>query len=166
MTYGACGPAGCHPMTHGVVAEPTKIVTNYINKDHYTAEATPLGKALGVPSYTAKNGEVVHEVQKREAEAEAEPALIYPGLMHTPYTGINTAYTAGMMSPFTRMMTHRPIMTYNAIKSIVTKPIISSYMSPYWGMAGMSHNSHMMHKREAEAEADPAIIYPGLMHPP
>merc|ERR1719195_207778 len=62
-----------------VVAAPTQVITNYQNPQVYTARATHLGAALGVPSYVAKSGPVVHAVQKREAEAEpeADPALLY-----------------------------------------------------------------------------------------
>merc|ERR1712158_315552 len=81
LTYGA--------HAYGVIAAPKAVITNYQDSEHYTAEATPLGKALGEPSYVAKNGEVVHKVEKREAEADA--ALVYSGPPHTPYTGINTA---------------------------------------------------------------------------
>merc|ERR1711890_46187 len=92
-------PYGVAP-PYGVIAAPRSIITNYKDSEHYTAEATPLGKALGEPSYVAKNGEVVHEVQKREAEAD--PALFYSGLTHTPFTGINSVYnTAGVISPYT-----------------------------------------------------------------
>merc|ERR1712055_438439 len=67
LTYGA--------HAYGVIAAPKAVITNYQDSEHYTAEATPLGKALGEPSYVAKNGEVVHKVEKREAEA----ALFYSG---------------------------------------------------------------------------------------
>merc|ERR1711981_800822 len=129
MTYGA------YP--YGVIAAPTKIVTNYKDSEHYTAEATPLGKALGEPSYVAKNGEVVHEVQKREAEAD--PAFFYSGLTHTP-----TVYNNGVVRP----------INY-AVPAL-------SYRSPFVG--GYSALSHMIHKREAEA--DPALFYSGLTHTP
>merc|ERR1711981_52752 len=151
MTYGA------HP--YGVIAAPTKIVTNYKDSEHYTAEATPLGKALGEPSYVAKNGEVVHEVQKREAEAD--PAFFYSGLTHTP-----TVYNTGVVRPINYASSAiRPI----SYASSVVNPInynygvpALSYRSPFVG--GYSALSHMIHKREAEA--DPALFYSGLTHTP
>merc|ERR1719495_670573 len=65
-------------VTHSVAA-PTQVVSNYEAPDHYTAHATPLGKALGVPSYVSKNGELEHVVEKREAEAD--PAVVYSGVL-------------------------------------------------------------------------------------
>merc|ERR1711970_1312125 len=50
----------------------THSLTSYKNPEHYTAVSNG---AVG-PSYIAKNGPTVHVV-KREAEAEADPALVY-----------------------------------------------------------------------------------------
>merc|ERR1712088_760465 len=55
------------------VAAPAQVVTNYKSPVHYTAHSTLLGQTLGLPKYIAKNGPVEHVVNKREAEAEAEP---------------------------------------------------------------------------------------------
>merc|ERR1712158_289177 len=102
LTYGA--------HAYGVIAAPKAVITNYQDSEHYTAEATPLGKALGEPSYVAKNGEVVHKVEKREAEADA--ALLYSGLTHTPYTGINTA----VVNPIVYSgLTHAPFTGINSV---------------------------------------------------
>merc|ERR1719219_1432659 len=79
------------------VAAPTQVVSNYEAPDHYTAHATPLGKALGVPSYVAKNGELEHVVEKREAEAD--PAVVYSGVLPTTYTHgvLPTTYSHGVL---------------------------------------------------------------------
>merc|ERR1711997_1310788 len=55
------------------MAAPTQVVTNYKSPVHYTAQSTLFGQSLGLPKYIAKNGPVEHVVNKREAEAEAEP---------------------------------------------------------------------------------------------
>merc|ERR1711994_868632 len=55
------------------VAAPAQVVTNYKSPLQYTAHSTLLGQTLGLPKYIAKNGPVEHIVNKREAEAEAEP---------------------------------------------------------------------------------------------
>merc|ERR1712033_1008 len=88
--------------THSVAA-PTQVVSNYEAPDHYTADATPLGKALGVPSYVSKNGELEHVVEKREAEAD--PAVVYSGVLPTTYSHgvLPTTYTHGVA----------PAVTYN-----------------------------------------------------
>merc|ERR1712088_964781 len=144
LTYGA--------HAYGVIAAPKAVITNYQDSEHYTAEATPLGKALGEPSYVAKNGEVVHKVEKREAEADA--ALFYSGL-HTPSvysTGINSVYNRAVVSPY----------TYGSSLYRNVVPAVSSYRSPIY--QGYSAYSHLIHKREAEA--DPALVYSGLTHTP
>jgi hypothetical protein len=159
LTYGA--------HAYGVIAAPKAVITNYQDSEHYTAEATPLGKALGEPSYVAKNGEVVHKVEKREAEADA--ALFYSGL-HTPSvynTGINSVYNRAVVSPYT----YGSSLYRNVVPAVATPvvssyqaaiPAVSSYRSPCLGCHPTL--SHMIHKREAEA--DPALVYSGLTHTP
>jgi hypothetical protein len=149
--YGAGYPLTYGAHAYGVIAAPKAVITNYQDSEHYTAEATPLGKALGEPSYVAKNGEVVHKVEKREAEADA--ALFYSGL-HTPSvysTGINSVYNRAVVSPYT----YGSSLYRNVLPAV-------SYRSPCIGCHPAL--SHMIHKREAEA--DPALVYSGLTHTP
>merc|ERR1712088_1522 len=165
--YGAGYPLTYGAHTYGVIAAPKAVITNYQDSEHYTAEATPLGKALGEPSYVAKNGEVVHKVEKREAEADA--ALFYSGL-HTPSvysTGINSVYNRAVVSPYT----YGTSLYRNVVPAVSTPvvssyqaaiPAVSSYRSPIY--QGYSAYSHLIHKREAEA--DPALVYSGLTHTP
>merc|ERR1712088_495628 len=167
--YGAGYPLTYGAHAYGVIAAPKAVITNYQDSEHYTAEATPLGKALGEPSYVAKNGEVVHKVEKREAEADA--ALFYSGL-HTPSvysTGINSVYNRAVVSPYT----YGSSLYRNVVPAVSTPvvssyqaaiPAVSSYRSPIYH--GYSAYSHLIHKREAEAEADPALVYSGLTHTP
>merc|ERR1712241_1375566 len=75
VTYARPAVTYTTPLVKPVVAAPTQVITNYNNPQVYTARATHLGAALGVPNYVAKSGPVVHAVQKREAEAD--PALLY-----------------------------------------------------------------------------------------
>merc|ERR1712088_670083 len=165
--YGAGYPLTYGAHAYGVIAAPKAVITNYQDSEHYTAEATPLGKALGEPSYVAKNGEVVHKVEKREAEADA--ALFYSGL-HTPSvysTGINSVYNRAVVSPYT----YGTSLYRNVVPAVSTPvvssyqaaiPAVSSYRSPIY--QGYSAYSHLIHKREAEA--DPALVYSGLTHTP
>merc|ERR1712158_344649 len=124
LTYGA--------HAYGVIAAPKAVITNYQDSEHYTAEATPLGKALGEPSYVAKNGEVVHKVEKREAEAD--PALVYSGLTHTPYTGINTA----VVNPIIYSgLTHTPFTGINSVyNTAAVNPVVYSGLThtPFTGI--------------------------------
>merc|ERR1711881_153254 len=90
-----------HPyaaMTHGYynpLVYKSPVVTNV------APVATPLGKSLGLPKYIAKNGPVEHVVHKREAEAEAEPALFYSthGVYPTTYSHgvLPTTYSHGVV---------------------------------------------------------------------
>merc|ERR1712002_1012193 len=82
--------------THSVAA-PTQVVSNYEAPDHYTAHATPLGKALGVPSYVSKNGELEHVVEKRVAEAD--PDVVLSGVLPTTYSQgvLPTTYSHGVL---------------------------------------------------------------------
>merc|ERR1712002_773105 len=77
------------------VAAPTQVVSKQA-PDHYLAHATPLGKALGVPSYVSKNGELEHVVEKREAEAD--PAVVLSGVLPTTYSQgvLPTTYSHGV----------------------------------------------------------------------
>jgi hypothetical protein len=73
-----------------VVAAPvaTHTITNYNNPEQYTATSN----GLFGPSYIAKNGPVEHIV-KREADAEADPALIYSAAYGAyPYAHAYGAY--------------------------------------------------------------------------
>merc|ERR1712020_678545 len=82
------------------VSAPAQVVTNYKSPLQYTAHSTLLGQTLGLPKYIAKNGPVEHIVNKREAEAEAEPEadpqfLLSTGVLPTTYhTGVVPAVPA------------------------------------------------------------------------
>merc|ERR1711974_291202 len=123
------------------VAAPTQVVSNYEAPDHYTAHATPLGKALGVPSYVAKNGELEHVVEKREAEAD--PAVVYSGVLPTTYSHgvLPTTYTHGVV----------PAVTYNRH--------VPTYTNIY--------NSHVPVSYAGVYNAAPAVAATplGLTHP-
>merc|ERR1712055_597668 len=145
--YGAGYPLTYGAHAYGVIAAPKAVITNYQDSEHYTAEATPLGKALGEPSYVAKNGEVVHKVEKREAEADA--ALFpFPSVYNTR---INSVYNRAVVNPYT----YGSSLYRNVLPAV-------SYRSPCIGCHPAL--SHMIHKREAEA--DPALVYSGLTHTP
>merc|ERR1712055_949478 len=145
--YGSGYPLTYGAHAYGVIAAPKAVITNYQDSEHYTAEATPLGKALGEPSYVAKNGEVVHKVEKREAEADA--ALFpFPSVYNTR---INSVYNRAVVSPYT----YGSSLYRNVLPAV-------SYRSPCIGCHPAL--SHMIHKREAEA--DPALVYSGLTHTP
>jgi len=70
-------------------------ITSYHSPTHYTA----VSNGVFGPSYVAKNG-VVQHVVKREAEAEADPALVYTNVM-SPFPS-----TYSVASPLTTTFNH------------------------------------------------------------
>merc|ERR1711971_138227 len=140
-----------------VPAVASHTVTSYNSPNHYTAVSNG---AFG-PSYIAKNGAVQHVV-KREAEAEADPALIYNTPLASTYAynqvaPLTTTYSHGgfVSSPYVAAPAVRtvsaPLTTYAA--SYAASPFVNSYK--YNGL----YNGHYIGKREAEAEADPSLFY-------
>merc|ERR1712033_58481 len=130
-TYSVAAPVSTYS-----IAAPTQVVTNYNSPAHYTAQATPLGKALGLPQYVAKNGNLEHVVQKREAEAEAEPEadadpLLYTAGVHAPvsYTGLHAAVA--------------PAVTYTGLNKVVAPAVtytgLNTAVYPYAGVYGAHH---------------------------
>merc|ERR1712241_301082 len=104
-----------------------------------------------------------HLLGKREAEAEADPALLYGNFYNTGYHGVyNNVYTGvynhGVYSaPLT--YTHHAAAVPVVKKVEVTAPVVTktavapvvSYGYPY------GYNTHFVTKREAEA--DPLTVY-------
>merc|ERR1712033_114599 len=140
-TYSVAAPVSTYS-----VAAPTQVVTNYNSPAHYTAQATPLGKALGLPQYVAKNGNLEHVVHKREAEAEAEPEadpLLYTAGVHAPvtYTGLNNVVSP--VVPYTGLNAAvAPAVTYtglNKVVSPVTYTGLNTAVYPYAGVYGAPH---------------------------
>merc|ERR1719430_588603 len=70
-------------------------ITSYNSPTHYTA----VSNGVFGPSYVAKNG-VVQHVVKREAEAEADPTLVYTNVM-SPFPS-----TYSVASPLTTTFNH------------------------------------------------------------
>merc|ERR1712015_392088 len=115
----------------------------------------PINYNYGVPAVSYRSpfvggySALSHMIHKREAEAD--PALVYSGLTHTP-----TVYNTGVVHPINYGSSAIRPISYNYGLPAV------SYRSPFVG--GYSALSHMIHKREAEA--DPALVYSRLTHTP
>jgi len=125
-------------------------VTSYNSPNHYTA----VSNGLYGPSYIAKNGAVQHVVKR---EAEADPALVY----NTP---LASAYAAA--SPFTstyNRVASQFFTTYNQVATplthYVSSPYVAAPLTNYAASYNGLYNRHVIGKREAEAEADPALVY-------
>merc|ERR1712027_249109 len=104
-----------------------------------------------------------HLLGKREAEAEADPALLYGNFYNTGYHGVyNGLYNHGVYgAPLT--YTHHAAAAVPVVKKVeVTAPVVTktavapvvSYGYPY------AYNTHFLAKREAEA--DPLTVFPAV----
>merc|ERR1712165_298572 len=120
------------------VAAPAQVVTNYKSPLQYTAHSTLLGQTLGLPKYIAKNGPVEHIVNKREAEAEAEPEAdpqfllstgalplstgVLPTTLHASVLpAVPAVKSVHVASPLVKSVVTAPL-----VKSVVTAPLVKS----------------------------------------
>merc|ERR1711882_35723 len=107
------------PLLRAFATTATHQITNYNNPTQYTAESI---SAFG-PKYIAKNGPVQHVV-KREAEAEADPALVYSNVL-APYT---THYTKAVATPliYNSVSAHNVVMPVARSNIVATTPLASN----------------------------------------
>merc|ERR1711923_379036 len=107
------------PLLRAFATTATHQITNYNNPTQYTAESI---NAFG-PKYIAKNGPVQHVV-KREAEAEADPALVYSNVL-APYT---THYTSAVAAPmiYNSVSAHNVVMPVARSNIVATTPLAST----------------------------------------
>merc|ERR1712106_570288 len=126
-------------------------------------------------------GAYPYNIAKREAEAEADPALIYGSYAAAPYA--RYGHFSHVAAPFVRTVAAPVVRTvaaplttynYNHVVSPVARALashtVTSYNSPthytavsngVYGPSYVAKNGAVQHvvKREAEAEADPAFVY-------
>merc|ERR1711892_789680 len=179
-TYGAYGAHAYSPYTHGLPLN-TYSATPLVRS--YPASATPL-----VRSYTPYQSTYGlynrHFIAKREAEAEADPALIYGSYAGAPlastYSTPLTTYShlaspltsySHLASPFVRTVASPVVRTVaSPLVHALASHTVTSYNSPnhytavsngVYGPSYVAKNGAVQHvvKREAEAEADPAFVY-------
>merc|ERR1711923_499791 len=101
------------PLLRAFATTTTHQITNYNNPTQYTAESI---SAFG-PKYIAKNGPVQHVV-KREAEGEADPALVYSNVL-APYT---THYTSAVAAP----MIYNSVSAQNDVMPVARSNIVAA----------------------------------------
>jgi len=103
---------------------------------------------------------------KREAEAEAEADPYFVN----PYTGVYSGvhHVAQPVTYTTGLTHHVPYVAKTVVPTTVVKPVVSSVYN--YGLHTPLVNTHFI-KREAEAEADPALlvnsysgVYSGVHH--
>lgn len=131
----------------------------------YASAALPLTYKVAVaPKYQAKNGEVEHTVYKREAEADAQ--FLYNGFY--PYTTTYAAAPAtwAPYSPYFAAPLVANKYVVPAVKPVdVNNKVYANDAASPWQYAAKGQykadSAGAIHiaKREAEAEADPALLY-------
>jgi len=133
-----------------VVAAPvaSHTITNYNNPEQYTATSN----GLFGPSYIAKNGPVEHIV-KREADAEADPAVLYSAAYGAyPYAHAYGAYPYAAQAygayPYAAYAHHAvaaPAVTY--ANHAVVAPAVGLAKTPDHAVAytayGVTHSSNV-----------------------
>merc|ERR1712241_1425009 len=129
------------------VSAPAQVVTNYKSPLQYTAHSTLLGQTLGLPKYIAKNGPVEHIVNKREAEAEAEPEAdpqlllsngvlplstgVLPTTLHASVLpAVPAVKSVHVASPLVKSVVS-PWATTPLVKSVATAPLVKSVATPW-----------------------------------
>merc|ERR1739838_1015812 len=171
-TYGAYGAHAYSPYTHGLPLN-TYSATPLVRS--YPASATPL-----VRSYTPYQSTYGlynrHFIAKREAEAEADPALIYGSYAGAPlastYATPLTTYShiASPLTSYSHIASHFVRTVASPVVHALASHTVTSYNSPnhytavsngVYGPSYVAKNGAVQHvvKREAEAETDPALIY-------
>merc|ERR1712038_1972327 len=114
------------------VSAPTQAVTNYKSPLQYTAHSTLLGQTLGLPKYIAKNGPVEHIVNKREAEADAEPEadpqlLLSNGVLPLSTGVLPTTLHASVLPAVPAVPAVKSVHVASPlVKSVVTAPLAKS----------------------------------------
>merc|ERR1712203_803624 len=104
------------PVVYNAAVAP---IANYNNPEQYTA----VSNGVFGPSYVAKNGPVEHVV-KREAEAEADPALLYSTYGYPTYAGVYGAGVYGLHHAGVYGLHHAGV--YAAAPTVVANPLVKT----------------------------------------
>merc|ERR1712106_710486 len=169
--YGAYGAYGAYPYTHNLPLT----TYNHAASPLTTYATSPLVRSFTHGLYNR------HIIAKREAEAEADPALIYGSYAAAPYA--RYGHFSHVAAPFVRTVAApvvrtvaAPLTTYNynhvvsPVVHALASHTVTSYNSPthytavsngVYGPSYVAKNGAVQHvvKREADAEADPAFVY-------
>merc|ERR1711953_1386587 len=111
-----------------VVHTGLRTVASPLVYNHNLALTHPVTSINNVPVVQTAAAAAVHTVAKREAEAEADPALLYTTGVHTPLT-YATVNHAAVAAPLTTTYHAAPVATHVAApvtyvnKAVVTAPV-------------------------------------------
>merc|ERR1712117_371424 len=119
----AAAPAVVAPVVTKKVVQVAKPVVSYHGLTTPLVHSSPVTYTTGYPYVNT------HLMGKREAEAEADPALVYTNAALTHPGQVPPLYN-GLYNNFNGLYNYNPLV-----------------------------NGHYLGKREAEAEADPALLY-------
>merc|ERR1712203_946144 len=114
---------------------------------------------------------VYNSYGKREAEAEpeADPALIYTSAVHTHALPLHkpVVYNSALQTPLIYNSAIQAPLTYAVprLYNTLTPPVLSKVFPSLKTLTTTPVVSHIT-KREAEAEADPALVYTTGVHTP
>merc|ERR1712117_789634 len=125
----AAAPAVVAPVVTKKVVQVAKPVVSYHGLTTPLVHSSPVTYTTGYPYVNT------HLMGKREAEAEADPALVYTNAALTHPGQVPPLYN-GLYNNFNGLYNYNGFYNYN--------PLV---------------NGHYLGKREAEAEADPALLY-------
>merc|ERR1711931_561502 len=162
-------------------ADPYVVGYNGFSGFPYTAAtySSPLMRAF--TPYSTFSTPLVHRVFKREAEAEADPAVVFSGLPVTSYSAVHPVNTVAAVNTYsavhpvntvaavTSYSAVSPVTTYTA--AVPTSHSVTSYKNPEHytavknfgiGPNYIAKNYGVQHVAKREAEADPAVVFSGL----
>merc|ERR1719336_454978 len=131
-----------HALLPQVAAAPAEVAKPVVS---YHGLTTPLVHSSPVTYTTGYPYVNTHLMGKREAEAEADPALVYTNAALThPVVHNNVLAYNGLYNNFNGLYNYNGLVHSSPVTYTTGYPLV---------------NGHYLGKREAEAEADPALLY-------
>jgi len=135
----AAAPAVVAPVVTKKVVQVAKPVVSYHGLTTPLVHSSPVTYTTGYPYVNT------HLMGKREAEAEADPALVYTNAALThPVVHNNVLAYNGLYNNFNGLYNYNGLVHSSPVTYTTGYPLV---------------NGHYLGKREAEAEADPALLY-------
>merc|ERR1712158_196580 len=177
--YGGYRTYGAYPYSYGLYgkrsaeAEPEAEADPWYTYGGYGhAYGGLYGGYRAYGAYPYSYGYYGKRSAEAEPEAEADPALLYTssvagGLVSPVVSSLYTHPVASVAAPLT---TYTHAVAAPVVKSVVAAPAVAktvvsspvTYTVPHVAYPGVIYGKR---SAEAEAEADPALVYSGVAHP-